>query len=129
MSGEFYTSIGRALWRSLCWLSQIEIIDLSQPLPTLPTPIPSSPVQLKELQQALDAHPARNRLTALQISLQNTFDLLKYALTLAAATPAQFKWTALVSWLAVLGGAASYAVYLRGVRGHLVHLDWIRKGR
>ncbi|ORY33734.1 Ferroporti-1 [Naematelia encephala] len=83
--------------------------------------------QLKELQLALDSHPRRNRLTALQISLQNLFDLLKYALTLAASTPRQFKWTAVVSWCAVVAGAISYAVYLRSVRGHLVHLEWFKK--
>lgn len=82
--------------------------------------------QLKELQIALSDHPNRNRLTALQIALQNLFDLLKYALTLSAATPKAFKWTALVSFMAVISGAMSYAVYLRSVRGHLLHLDWCR---
>ncbi|WWD03413.1 hypothetical protein V865_001465 [Kwoniella europaea PYCC6329] len=77
--------------------------------------------QLKELQLALDKHPRRNQLTARQISLQNLFDLLKYVLTLSASTPARFKWTALVSWLAIVVGAVSYAVYLRSVRGHLFH--------
>jgi iron-regulated transporter 1 len=62
------------------------------------------------------------------LSLSNLFDLAKYALTLAASTPAQFKWTAVVSWLAVLAGGVSYAVFLRRVRGHLVHLEWFRKG-
>nr|XP_019044413.1 solute carrier family 40 (iron-regulated transporter), member 1 [Kwoniella bestiolae CBS 10118]OCF23343.1 solute carrier family 40 (iron-regulated transporter), member 1 [Kwoniella bestiolae CBS 10118] len=78
--------------------------------------------QLKELQLALDTHPRRNQLTARQISLQNLFDLLKYVLTLSASTPARFKWTALVSWLAIVVGGMSYAVYLRSVRGHLFHL-------
>ena len=64
---------------------------------------------------------------ALQISLQNLFDLLKYAITLAASSPKEFKWTALVSWLAVVSGGCSYAVYLRTVRGHLLHLEWLRK--
>lgn len=81
---------------------------------------------MKELQLALNDHPNRNRLTALQIALQNLFDLLKYALTLSAATPRAFKWTALVSFLAVISGGVSYAVYLRSVRGHLVHLDWCK---
>ncbi|KAL1411254.1 hypothetical protein Q8F55_002205 [Vanrija albida] len=83
--------------------------------------------QLKVLQLALDDHPRRNRMTALQIALQNLFNLGKYAVTLAAATPAQFKWTALVSWFAVVGGAVCYAAYLRSVRGHLVHLAWLKK--
>ncbi|WVF65846.1 hypothetical protein IAT40_000583 [Kwoniella sp. CBS 6097] len=78
--------------------------------------------QLKELQLALDNHPRRNQLTARQISLQNLFDLLKYVLTLSASSPACFKWTALVSWLAIVGGGILYAVYLRSVRGHLIHL-------
>jgi iron-regulated transporter 1 len=84
-------------------------------------------VQLKELQLALDDHPRRNRLTALQISLQNLFDLIKYAVTLAASSPVNFKWTALVSCIAVVAGGISYAIYLRQVRGHLVHLGWLRK--
>ena len=58
-----------------------------------------------------------------QIALQNTFDLLKYAMTLAAARPSEFKWTALGSVTAVGAGAICYAVYLKSVRGHLVHLD------
>nr|XP_019010099.1 uncharacterized protein I206_04567 [Kwoniella pini CBS 10737]OCF48880.1 hypothetical protein I206_04567 [Kwoniella pini CBS 10737] len=78
--------------------------------------------QLKELQLALDDHPRRNQLTARQISLQNLFDLLKYVLTLWASSPSCFKWTALVSWLAIVSGAVSYAVYLRSVRGHLLHI-------
>lgn len=84
-------------------------------------------IQLKELQLALDDHPRRNRLTALQISLQNLFDLMKYLVTLLASSPAQFKWTAVVSFVAIVGGGVSYAVYLRSVRGHLVHLGWLRK--
>ncbi|WOO81090.1 Solute carrier family 40 member 1 [Vanrija pseudolonga] len=83
--------------------------------------------QLKVLQLALDDHPRRNRMTALQIALQNLFNLAKYAVTLAAATPAQFKWTALVSWFAVVAGAGCYAAYLRSVRGHLVHVTWLKK--
>lgn len=83
--------------------------------------------QLKVLQLALDDHPRRNRLTALQIALQNLFHLAKYVVTLAAATPAQFKWTALVSYVAIVAGGVAYAAYLRGVRGHLLHFEWLRK--
>lgn len=67
-------------------------------------------------------------MTALQISLQNLFDLSKYAVTLAASSPRQFKWTAVVSFIALFSGGMSYAVYLRKVRGHLLHLGWIKKG-
>jgi len=67
-------------------------------------------------------------MTALQISLQNFFDLSKYAVTLAASSPRQFKWTALVSFTALFAGGMSYAVYLKKVRGHLLHLEWLKKG-
>jgi len=83
--------------------------------------------QLKELQLALNDHPKRNRMTALQLAMQSAFDLLKYVVTLSASTPAMFKWTALVSWIAVFVGAVVYAVHLRGLRGHLFHLDWLKK--
>lgn len=83
--------------------------------------------QLKVLQVATQDHPRRNRITALQIALQNVFHLAKYVVTLAAASPAQFKWTALVSWVAIVVGGVSYLVFLRTVRGHLLHLDWCKK--
>jgi iron-regulated transporter 1 len=63
----------------------------------------------------------------MQISLQNFFDLTKYAVTLAASSPSQFKWTAVVSFIALFTGGMSYAVYLRKVRGHLLHLEWLKK--
>jgi hypothetical protein len=39
-------------------------------------------MQLQALQEALQNHPKRNRLTSLQLSLQSAFDLLKYAVVL-----------------------------------------------
>ncbi|ORX37528.1 Ferroporti-1 [Kockovaella imperatae] len=83
--------------------------------------------QLKELQLALDTHPMRNQLTALQSSLANMFDLLKYALTLLIATPDRFRYTALVSWAAVVTGGILYSLYLRRIRGHLFHFEWLKK--
>lgn len=41
--------------------------------------------------------------------------------------PEQFKWVALVSLGAVGGSAGLYAMWVRSVRGHLVH--WDRVGR
>ncbi|KAL7420286.1 hypothetical protein Q5752_005255 [Cryptotrichosporon argae] len=63
--------------------------------------------QTKEIQQALDGHPRRNALAARQLALQSAFDLAKYVLALAIGNPAQFRWTALVSWLAVGAGAVA----------------------
>lgn len=67
--------------------------------------------QLKELQQALDSHPEKNALCvrlfllgqplkgswtctyrmALQFSLQNALDLIKYVVTIVLHRPSQFK--------------------------------------
>ncbi|BGO90469.1 hypothetical protein NBRC10512_006745 [Rhodotorula toruloides] len=80
--------------------------------------------QLKELQQALDTHPEKNALMALQFSLQNVLDLVKYVVTIILHRPSQFKWAVVISFASVTAGALSYLVYARKERGHLVHLEW-----
>ncbi|KAI9057750.1 hypothetical protein FKP32DRAFT_1583054 [Trametes sanguinea] len=77
--------------------------------------------QLKELQLALAAHPRRNSLTALQYSLQNIADMLKYILTIILSRPSQFKYAALASFISVLAGASTYLAYVRRERGHILH--------
>ncbi|KPV76171.1 uncharacterized protein RHOBADRAFT_34793 [Rhodotorula graminis WP1] len=89
--------------------------------------------QLKELQEALNDHPQRNSIMALQFSLQNMFDLVKYGVTIVLNRPSQFKWAVVISFVSVGLGALSYLVYARKERGHLVHLAWtealLKKGR
>ncbi|KAI0334124.1 hypothetical protein GY45DRAFT_1270953 [Cubamyces sp. BRFM 1775] len=77
--------------------------------------------QLKELQLALAAHPRRNSLTALQYSLQNVADMLKYILTIILSRPSQFKYAALASFISVFAGASTYLVYVKRERGHVFH--------
>ncbi|KAH9849246.1 Ferroporti-1 [Lenzites betulinus] len=77
--------------------------------------------QLKELQLALATHPRRNSLTALQYSLQNVADMLKYILTIVLSHPSQFKYAALASFISVCTGAVTYLVYVKNQRGHLLH--------
>ncbi|KAJ7184728.1 Ferroporti-1 [Mycena filopes] len=86
-------------------------------------------IQTKQLQDALAANARRNTLTALQFTMQNVADLLKYVLTMLLSRPAQFRWAGLVSFMSVTSGAMVYLVYLRRERGHIFHppLDWIRK--
>lgn len=107
--------------------------------------------QLKELQTTLASHPRKNAMMALQFSLQNILDLLKcvscipqtrslsyqllifspfslrYTMTMILSRPQQFKWAALVSFVAVCLATACYLVYAYKERGHLVHiqLDWV----
>ncbi|KAJ7157945.1 Ferroporti-1 [Mycena crocata] len=86
-------------------------------------------IQTKQLQDALASHARRNTLTALQFTMQNVADLLKYVLTMILSRPSQFRWAGLVSFLSVSSGAMVYLVYLKKERGHIFHppLEWIRK--
>ncbi|PCH43584.1 hypothetical protein WOLCODRAFT_103797 [Wolfiporia cocos MD-104 SS10] len=77
--------------------------------------------QLKELQMALATHPRRNAISALQYSLQNIADMLKYILTMILARPSQFKIAALASFVSVVLGAMTYLAYVRKERGHILH--------
>jgi hypothetical protein len=69
--------------------------------------------QLKQLQVALEHHPNRNRLTAMQSSLQSLASLTKFTICLVLSDPANFKYTALITWLALSIGMVWYIVYLR----------------
>ncbi|GAA5840724.1 hypothetical protein JCM5353_005745 [Sporobolomyces roseus] len=83
--------------------------------------------QLKELQQALDDHPRKNTIMALQFSLQNMLDLIKYVVTIIFNKPDQFKWAVVISFASVILGALCYLIYVRKERGHLIHLEWTEK--
>lgn len=61
---------------------------------------------------------------ALQFSLQNILDLLKYVLTMVLHRPSQFKWAAVASFASVCMGALSYLYYVKKERGHLIHTEW-----
>ncbi|PPQ70664.1 hypothetical protein CVT24_000672 [Panaeolus cyanescens] len=80
--------------------------------------------QLKLLQVSLADNPRRNILNGLQFSLQNILDLLRYVMVIILSQPSQFKYTAVLSFGAVVSGACSYLVYLRRERGHLLHTGW-----
>lgn len=73
------------------------------------------------------ADPNRPRSTALQYSLQNILDLLKFVLTMILWRPSQFRWAALVSFISCSLGAVAYLQYSRQERGHLIHLGWTER--
>ena len=51
---------------------------------------------------------------------------LSVVLVIILSSPAQAKWTALASVVAVSGGLVSYIVYVKRARGHVVHSpDWL----
>lgn len=57
--------------------------------------------------------------------MQNIADLLKYVLTIILSRPSQFRWAALVSFISVGLGVSSYLVFLKRMRGHIVHREWL----
>lgn len=70
-------------------------------------------VQIKHLQLDLAQHPRRNRLTALQSSLSNLFELLRHLMTLVFSSAATFKWTVAVTMAAHIASLCFYSLYVR----------------
>lgn len=83
-------------------------------------------IQLKQLQEALVNHPRRNTLTALQFSMANMADLLKYILAMILSRPVQFPWAAIISFVTVSCGAITYTIYLKRERGHIFHVPCLK---
>lgn len=59
-------------------------------------------VQLQALLVALEHHPRRSEFSAMQVTMENVFDLAKYLVVLVFNKPDQFKWTAMISLIAVM---------------------------
>lgn len=55
------------------------------------------------------------------MALQNTFEMLSFATTIAFPLPEQFQYPVLVSAGAVAVAAACFTAYVRKERGHLLH--------
>ncbi|KAJ5442627.1 hypothetical protein N7445_005634 [Penicillium cf. griseofulvum] len=64
---------------------------------------------------------ARARFSATEMALQNVFEMLSFASTIAFPLPAQFKYPVLISSGAVAVAAGCFAAYVRKERGHLLH--------
>lgn len=63
----------------------------------------------------------RGSFSAMEVSVQNTFELLSFASTAIFARPDQFKIPAAVSAAAVVLAGLMYAFFVRQQRGHLFH--------
>ena len=83
------------------------------------------------VQEAVEPHH-RGTFSSLESSLQNFFELLAYATTIFFPLPDQFKYPVLLSGGAVVVAWGLYVVYVRWMRGHLVHFErccWeVKKG-
>ncbi|OQO05030.1 hypothetical protein B0A48_08050 [Cryoendolithus antarcticus] len=65
----------------------------------------------------------RGTFSSLEASLQNIFEMLAFATTIIFPSTSQFKYPVAISAGAVTLSSAVYACFVRGRRGHLMHLD------
>ncbi|CAI7585253.1 unnamed protein product [Penicillium glandicola] len=72
------------------------------------------------VQENVQEH-ARARFSATEMALQNVFEMLSFASTIAFPLPAQFRYPVLISSGAVAVAAVCFAAYVRKERGHLLH--------
>ncbi|KAL2429945.1 Solute carrier family 40 member 2 [Exophiala dermatitidis] len=70
----------------------------------------------------------RGSFSAVEMSLQNFFELCAFATTIAFPRPDQFRYPALVSLAALYLSAGLYAKFVRDRRGHLLHMPACLKG-
>jgi iron-regulated transporter 1 len=72
--------------------------------------------------------PNRGTFSAVEMSLQNLFELCAFATTLVFPRPDQFRFPALISLAAAYCAATLYAKFVRDRRGHLLHMPSCLKG-
>ncbi|KAJ5269574.1 hypothetical protein N7505_005332 [Penicillium chrysogenum] len=72
------------------------------------------------VQENIQEH-ARARFSATEMALQNVFEMLSFASTIAFPLPAQFVYPVMISSGAVAVAAVCFAAYVRKERGHLLH--------
>ncbi|KIW19890.1 hypothetical protein PV08_00465 [Exophiala spinifera] len=64
----------------------------------------------------------RGSFSSVEMSVQNFFELCTFATTIVFPKPAQFRYPAIISLVAVYLSAALYAKFVRDRRGHLLHM-------
>ncbi|KAL6708850.1 hypothetical protein ACN47E_002257 [Coniothyrium glycines] len=65
----------------------------------------------------------RGSFSAVEMSLQNLFELLSFATTIIFSRPKDFKIPVYISGCAIAASAACFAGFVRQKRGHLLHTD------
>ncbi|KAF8634919.1 hypothetical protein AX15_000660 [Amanita polypyramis BW_CC] len=69
----------------------------------------------------------RGSFSSVEASFQNTFELWSYAVTIVLSKPEQFRYPVLMSPLAIYLAGALFASFVRGRRGHLLHIPMCMK--
>ncbi|KAF3895251.1 Solute carrier family 40 protein [Trichophyton interdigitale] len=65
---------------------------------------------------------SRGTFSSTEAAWQNFFEICSFISTIVFSRPAQFRWPALISLIAVSIAGALYMMFVRIQRGHLVHL-------
>ena len=69
----------------------------------------------------------RGAFSSVEAAWQNAFEILSFTSTIVFSDPAQFRWPALISVMAVAAANSAYTLYVRLRRGHLLHLEAIKE--
>ncbi|KAK4168216.1 Ferroporti-1 [Cladorrhinum sp. PSN259] len=70
---------------------------------------------------------SRGAFSSVEAAWQNAFELLSFASTIIFSRPEQFKWPSLISVGAGASAWASYTLFVYIRRGHLLHLDALKR--
>jgi iron-regulated transporter 1 len=81
----------------------------------------------QQLTQTMTTPPQRSSFTGVEYSFVSLFELTQYIIAIIFYRPEQFKWIALMSWIAVAISTVAYAGWVWKMRGHLVHWDRLGK--
>ncbi|EGE02887.1 iron-regulated transporter [Trichophyton equinum CBS 127.97] len=73
------------------------------------------------IQEGVEAE-SRGTFSSTEAAWQNFFEICSFISTIVFSRPAQFRWPALISLIAVSIAGALYMMFVRIQRGHLVHL-------
>ncbi|EME49129.1 hypothetical protein DOTSEDRAFT_68004 [Dothistroma septosporum NZE10] len=65
----------------------------------------------------------RGTFSSQEFALQNIFEMLAFASTVVFSRPADFRYPATISAIAVGAAGVLYAMFVRARRGHLIHLS------
>ncbi|KDN70432.1 putative iron transporter [Colletotrichum sublineola] len=74
------------------------------------------------VQEEVEAE-SRGRFSTIEAAWQSVFEILSYLTTIVFFRPAQFKWPASVSVMAVTSASLAYTTYVARKRGHLIHYE------
>jgi iron-regulated transporter 1 len=81
----------------------------------------------QQLTQTMTVASERSSFAGVEYSFVSLFELAHHVMTIVLHRPEQFKWIALISFVAVTISTIAYAGWVWKMRGHLVHWEKIGK--